>query len=184
MTVEFELRRNQAPTPTAESSGISPESLVIPKFYSALARRPLPPIIDKMVRQANFQIDRIADAHPVIDPEETSRKKRAESRRPIARSARELPKAKAIELGFSHYLEPDDTRANVFIAAEDVSEICEIIRMSRMELDDETEDPEVVEVLNEDQALYEHALTSEEPDTLELSLRGRVIEYVEKLQVE
>ena len=175
MTAEFEPKGNQAPTPTTESSDISSQSLVIPRFYSRLARRLLPPIIAKMERQASFQTNRTADAHPVIKPEETSRKKRAAAelqarlerrptnvdpaehleqvlrgRRSIARSARVLPKAKAIELGFSHYLEPDDTRANVFIAAEDVSEICEIIRMSRLELDDETEDPEVIEVLYED----------------------------------
>jgi len=86
-------------------------------------------------------------------------------------------------------IDPDDSdqnefedirRVNVFIAAEDVSEICEIVRMSHLELDDETKDPEVVEVLTEDQLRYASALTHREPDPLEPRLMGAAIHFVEK----
>ena len=69
---------------------------------------------------------------------------------------------------------------NVFIAAQDVLKIREIVGLRHLELDRETEDQEVIAILNEDQALYENALSCQEPDILEPRLMGRAIHFVEK----
>ena len=136
---------------------------------------------DRLKKQFELQVKGHIK-RPTKKPQRRPEKGALKSR---AKALREGLKPEVLSDGVDLWLNPvgrveEGVRMNVFIAPQDMFRIRETVRVSNLDLDIPTEDPEVIAVLNEDQALYEPVLTYQEPNILEPRLMGEAIHFVEK----
>ena len=136
---------------------------------------------DRLKKQFELQVKGHIK-RPTKKPQRRPEKGALKSR---AKALREGLKPEVLSDGVDLWLNPvgrveEGVKMNVFIATQDMFRIRETVRVSNLDLDIPTEDPEVIAVLNEDQALYEPVLTYQEPNILEPRLMGEAIHFVEK----
>ena len=136
---------------------------------------------DRLKKQFELQVKGHIK-RPTKKPQRRPEKGALKSR---AKVLREGLKPEVLSDGVDLWLNPvgrveEGVKMNVFIATQDMFRIRETVRVSNLDLDIPTEDPEVIAVLNEDQALYEPVLTYQEPNILEPRLMGEAIHFVEK----
>ena len=136
---------------------------------------------DRLKKQFELQVKGHIK-RPTKKPQRRPEKGALKSR---AKALREGLKPEVLSDGVDLWLNPvgrveEGVRMNVFIAPQDMFRIRETVRVSNLDLDIPTEDPEVIAVLNEDQVLYEPVLNYQEPNILEPRLMGEAIHFVEK----